>query len=140
MWVQTPGVPPSRSLTCIRTLWGSQDATLFLTWTLGLPVTESAQESQTRPWNHTAQGSSPCSSLTIWLTLANDLLEPQFFIIYSTHRVSVTLLGILYNNSFNTNNPQMGNIIISSYVASEEIEAEKGYLPKATELGNNTVE
>lgn len=34
----------------------------------------------------------------------------------------------------------MGNIIISSHVASEEIETEKGYLPKATQLGNNTVE
>lgn len=33
----------------------------------------------------------------------------------------------------------MGNIIISSYVASEEIEAQKGYLSKATQLGNNMV-
>lgn len=33
----------------------------------------------------------------------------------------------------------MGNIMISSYVASEETEAQEGYLSKATQLGSNTV-
>lgn len=137
-----------RSLTYMRTPWGPQDAKLFLTWPPGLwvdgslsPSAESAQILQLT--GQALESPSPrldSQFLTYYMVdLGQWSLRASVShnILYSTYHVSVVIPGTLYNNSFNTNNPQKGNIIISSYFASEEIEAQRGYLPKVTQLENN---
>ena len=131
-----------RSLTYMRTPWGSRDAKLFLTWPPGL-------------WVDGSLSPSAESAQLLWLTgqaleSPSPRLDSQFLtyymvdlgqwslrasvshnILYSTYHVPVIILGTLHNNSFNTNNPQREILLLIPVLQARKLRHREVICPKS---------